>query len=79
MATDRIGSRTLIISHQQLAKMIGARREAVTGAAAPLRKQNVIEYHRGEIQINDRPALEAVACDCYQVIRDEEANSPANV
>jgi hypothetical protein len=33
----------------------------------------LIAYRRGSIEIVDRVGLEAAACECYEVIRDEFA------
>ncbi|HEY0171645.1 MAG TPA: hypothetical protein VGB98_11535 [Pyrinomonadaceae bacterium] len=34
-------------------------------------EQGLISYVRGRIQILDRGGLEAAACECYNVVRDE--------
>jgi hypothetical protein len=36
-----------------------------------LQKLGLIEYSRGHIRVLDRPALEAHACECYQVVKTE--------
>jgi hypothetical protein len=33
----------------------------------------VIEYRRGRITVLDRPRLEQMACECYQVVKKEFA------
>jgi len=41
----------------------------VTVIASMLQQAGLIRYHRGRIEIVDRPGLEARACECYQAIR----------
>ena len=48
--------------------MLGVRRTTVTVVANVLQQAGIIRYHRGQIEIIDRPALEARACECYEAI-----------
>ncbi len=68
---DRLRSEELEMSHQQLANLLGVRRESVTIAAQRLQEAGVIRYSRGRIVILDRPQLEARACECYAVLQKE--------
>jgi hypothetical protein len=36
-----------------------------------LQRQGAISYARGLIKVLDRPMLEALSCDCYEVVRKE--------
>ena len=56
-----------------MAKMLAARRPAVSGAAHELRRNGVIDYQRGTLTVLDRRALEQTACACYQIIRNAYA------
>jgi ABC-type taurine transport system ATPase subunit len=56
-----------------IANMLGVRREGVTDAAGKLQRAGVIQYSRGRIQVLDRPRLEYLACECYEVVRNEFA------
>jgi hypothetical protein len=47
------------------------RREGVTEAAGRLHKAGLIEYRCGHISVLDRSELEARACECYAVVREE--------
>ena len=51
--------------------MLGTRRSGVTVAAGILQQAGIIRYTRGKISILDREALEATACECYHVIKNE--------
>lgn len=66
---DRISGNKLVMTHDFLSGMIGARREGVTEAACRLQRLGMISYSRGRITVLDRPALEAHACECYAVVR----------
>jgi hypothetical protein len=33
----------------------------------------VISYRRGHIKVLDRPKLEGLSCECYEVVRRESA------
>ena len=57
------------LTQEFLGQMLGVRRTTVTTAARLLQGAGLIRYRRGLIQILDRPALEATACECYAVIR----------
>ena len=66
MSQDRAGSNSLRVTQETLGQMLGVRRESVTAAAMALQHRNVIAYHRGDLQVLDRPALELSACRCYR-------------
>lgn len=54
-----------------IAKMLGARRVAITQAANRLQQAGIISYRRGEIKINDKKGLLKLSCNCYAIIRGE--------
>ncbi|HEX9435219.1 MAG TPA: helix-turn-helix domain-containing protein, partial [Burkholderiales bacterium] len=49
----------------------------VTEAAGKLQQAGVIEYSRGKITVLDRPKLETIVCECYEVVRRESARLSA--
>ena len=71
LALDRLPSHELIMTQELIANMLGVRREGVTEAAGNLQRDGLIEYHRGHINVLDRPGLEARACECYAVVKRE--------
>jgi hypothetical protein len=50
--------------------MLGVRRVGVSVAAGNLQRQGLIAYSRGRIVILDPERLTAVACECYQVVKN---------
>jgi CRP-like cAMP-binding protein len=71
MMYDYSESNTLNLTHEMVAGMIGTRRAGVTMAALALREKNLVSASRGRITILDRKGLEAAACECYSIIREE--------
>ena len=69
MLDDR-SDNTLSMTQQLLSKMLGVRRTGVTEVANEIKQQGIIDYQRGLITILDRQALETIACQCYQLIRE---------
>lgn len=68
---DRLESLEIPLTQQFIAQMLGVRRAGVTQAAQKLEDLNIICYGRGRIQILDKAGLEATACECFGVVRDE--------
>jgi len=66
---DRVGGDTFVLTQEYLASMLGVRRSTVTLVARGLEEQGLIRYSRGRIQVLQRQALEAAACECYGVVR----------
>lgn len=69
MASDRVGSTTLPITHDFIATSLGTDRPSVSLAAKILQTKKMVQYHRGAIEILNRKKLEAYACECYRAIR----------
>ncbi|MEA2864516.1 MAG: hypothetical protein QOC84_2472 [Bradyrhizobium sp.] len=66
---DRNDGDKLALSQDFLSEMLGVRRTTVTLAAHTLQTAGVISYRRGKIEITDRKGLEAIACDCYLMVK----------
>ncbi len=71
MSLDRLPSNKLTMTQEQIANMLGVRRERVTEAAGKLQRAGAIQYSRGRIDVLDRHKLEESACECYKVVSGE--------
>ncbi len=71
MTLDRLPSNELTVTQEQIANMLGVRREGVTEAAGKLQRAGAIRYSRGRIDVLNRHKLEESACECYKVISRE--------
>jgi CRP-like cAMP-binding protein len=71
LSLDRLRGNRLTMTHELIANMLGVRREGVTVAAGKLQELGVIRYARGRIDVLDRAQLEALACECYAVVKRE--------
>ncbi|WP_236038163.1 Crp/Fnr family transcriptional regulator [Belnapia arida] len=72
-AHDRADGDEFPMTHDFLSAMLGVRRPALSVAAGVLQKAGLIRYARGQMEITDRPGLEAASCECYHVARREFA------
>jgi CRP-like cAMP-binding protein len=70
-AHDRASSDQLPLSHEFLSLMLGVRRAGVTVALGTLRAAGLIRNTHGQVNIIDRPSLEAASCECYRTVRNE--------
>ena len=61
----------LHLTQEFISQMLGTRRSGVTVAASTLQRAGMIRYTRGKINILSREALNATACECYRVIKNE--------
>jgi len=71
LSLDRSASSKLTATHEQIAHMLGVRREGVTEAAGMLQSAGLIHYRRGRITVVDRAGLESRCCECYGVVKRE--------
>lgn len=70
-SSDAVEADKLPLTQEFIATMMGVRRSGVTCAALVLREEGLIHYNRGHIQVLNRVGLEAVACECYRVIKEQ--------
>ncbi len=71
MTHDRMDEDEFQLTQEFLSNMLGIRREGVSRAAGDLQRLKLIRYSRGRLKVLNRAGLEAVACSCYGVIKDE--------
>lgn len=69
MIDDRTDTKTFSMTQLLISRMLGVRRPGVTEVAGDIQRLGIISYHRGKITILDRPALETIACECYQKLK----------
>jgi CRP-like cAMP-binding protein len=75
LAHDRVGS-PLPLTLRYLALMLTVRLASVSEATHALVRARLIRYRRGQLDILDRPGLEAAACTCYRRIQDYFGQEP---
>jgi CRP-like cAMP-binding protein len=69
--SDRLATDEFAITHQLLGHLLGSGEATVRRAAQHLQAGRLITFRSGRVTITDRPGLEAVACECYAVIKAE--------
>jgi CRP-like cAMP-binding protein len=65
MMQDRAHTDTFGVTQEFLSFMLGVRRVGISGAAAALQQQGLIQYSRGHVTVLNRKGLEAISCSCY--------------
>lgn len=68
---DRVRHAEFPLTQEFLAQMLGVHRPTVSETAQRIQARGVIRYSRGIVNIIDRRGLEALACDCYRIIKAE--------
>jgi CRP-like cAMP-binding protein len=71
LSLDRLHGNEVLMTQEQIATILGVRREGVTEAAIDLQKADLIAYRRGRIQVLDRAGLEQRSCECYAAVKSE--------
>jgi CRP-like cAMP-binding protein len=70
-ALDRDSKQELIVTQEQLAYMLGVRREGITEIAGRFQDMGFIQYRRRHITVLDRTGLQRRTCECYVVVQTE--------
>jgi hypothetical protein len=68
---DRAESDTIMLTQEFLAEMLGVRRVSVSEVASKIQAAGAISYSRGVIKIIDLEAVKAMACECYETLREQ--------
>jgi CRP-like cAMP-binding protein len=71
MADDRAEGRSIHLTHEFLALMLGARRAGVTNALSEFQKRGIVKVTRGVIAIEKRAVLEEAANGSYGIPETE--------
>lgn len=71
VARDRVHSNEFSLTHEVVSHMLGIPRTNVTMRAGALQQKGLIRYSRGKITIVDPGGLEAAACECYRMVKEE--------
>ena len=71
LSLDRLSTNKVRMTHELISNMLGVRRSGITQAARKLQAAGLIENKRGHITVSDRAKLEAHACECYSVVKNE--------
>src|SRR6202795_1507474 len=66
---DRIDGNLIPLTQEALSQLLGVRRTTVTLVVQKLRASVAVRSNRRGLVEIDRPRLEAVACECYEVMR----------
>ena len=68
---DHQQTKTFLMTHDQIANLLGVRRESISMAAEHLEDRGLIECSRGKITLLDRKGIVAAACECYWVVKEQ--------
>lgn len=77
--SNRIESHSVLLTHEQMSRLIGAHRPHVTGILDTLEAEKLLHLARGRVSIVDREGLEAHACGCYHIIKEAMAHYLAHL
>ena len=68
---DRVAGDQVELSHELVARALGASPEQLTGVAMDFWRRGIIDQEADHIRVLDRAALEGHCCDCHQTVREE--------
>jgi CRP-like cAMP-binding protein len=71
VARDALGSGRVPLPQQMLSRLIGVRRATISDCLAEMERRELIRSSRCLVEISDAAGLEAVACDCYRILKKE--------
>ena len=72
---DRAPGRSLSIANESIATLLGLPRQEVEATMARFERCGWVQLAPGSVTVLQRPALEAVGCDCYRSMRLSEARA----
>ena len=74
-AADASSARNFELTHEEMASLLGVRREAVTESLSRLSLSGAIETTRGRVGIRDPQRLREAACECCELTFQEPTQS----
>lgn len=66
---DELETDLLSLTHDQIAGILGVRRESISLAASQFHKIKLIRTSRGKVRILDPERLLSASCECYSVVK----------
>lgn len=69
VALDLSNDGRIQLTHEELARLLGAQRTTVSQAAHELKESGLISYSRGVVHVIDQAGLETTACECHAYLR----------
>jgi CRP-like cAMP-binding protein len=75
--SDRLARKEFPLTQAFLADLMGVRRSTVTLAINALKSAGLVDHRHGHIVILDRAGLDAVACECYGVVKRHFCRLPS--
>ena len=70
MCADRTEDDTFELTQECFAEMLGVPDSTWTSVVGSLQQGGLINCRRDTITVLDRRGLEAIACECYRIVRD---------
>ena len=67
---DSAKNNEIFLTHETIARKLGARRAGITNVASTLQTAKTISYNRGTIKIINRHRLEKESCECYSAVQN---------
>jgi CRP-like cAMP-binding protein len=71
MTHDRVDGDEFHLTQEFLAIMLGVQRPSVSLVASAFQQAGLIRYNRGNMVILNRPGLEDVCCECYDIVTQQ--------
>lgn len=68
---ERSGDSQLALTQEFLAYMLGVQRTSISEIAANMKREGIIKYHRGKIEVVNFNRLKSRACECLELINTE--------
>jgi CRP-like cAMP-binding protein len=67
---DRVAETEFAVTHEFLAMLLGSSRPSISVVIQDFETRGLLRNERGRVVVGDRDRLLSVACDCYEVIKE---------